>query len=200
MICSILVILCVTKREVGTVNQILPHIIQLLNFLSQGEASPFQSENSFSQLQSLESYNACVIDYTEDDNFGNSQSCSPSTCSFSENESKEKSYFEIVVEERPLHVDQIQISPKDLHEYINPYFLVEDDQPSDLKGDGCIDLFSEECNHPVTIFVSEENIIAIQDQKYENKVETKHVESDYLPMCSPSLEWLKKRLKVSNQK
>ena len=65
-----------------------------------------------------------MIDYIEDDNYGKSQSCSPSTCSFSENASEEKSDFEIVVEERPLHVDQIQISPKDLHEYINPSLLV----------------------------------------------------------------------------
>ena len=40
-------------------------------FLLQEEASPSQSENSFSQQQSLESYNACVIDYTEDDNLEN---------------------------------------------------------------------------------------------------------------------------------
>ena len=113
-------------------------------FLLQEEASPSQSENSFSQLQSLESYNACVIKYTEDDNSEKYQPYSPSTCSFSENTSKEKSDFEIVVEERPLHVDQIQISPKDLHEYINPSLLVEDDQPSDLKGDGCTNLFFEE--------------------------------------------------------
>ena len=37
-------------------------------FLLQEEASPSQSENSFSQLQYFESYNACVIDYIEDDN------------------------------------------------------------------------------------------------------------------------------------
>ena len=60
-----------------------------------------------------------MIDYTEDDNSRKSQSCSPSTCSFSENASKEKSDFEIVVEGRPLHVDQIHISPKDLHDYMN---------------------------------------------------------------------------------
>ena len=66
--------------------------------LLQEEASPPQSENSFSQPRSLESYNACVIDYIEDDNSGKSQSCSPSTCSFFENESKYKSDFEIVVE------------------------------------------------------------------------------------------------------
>ena len=82
------------------------------------EASPSQTENSFLQQQSLESYNACVIDYTEDDNSGKYRSCSPCTCSFSENESKEKSDFEIVLEGRPLHVGQIQTSPKDLHEYI----------------------------------------------------------------------------------
>ena len=92
-------------------------------FLLQEEASPSQSKNSFSQLQSLESYNACVIDYTEDDNSGKSQSCSPSTCSFSKNASKEKSDFEIVVEGRPLHVDQIQISPKYSHDYIKLSFL-----------------------------------------------------------------------------
>ena len=34
-------------------------------------------------------------------------------------------------------------------------FLEEDDQPSDLKGDGCTDLFSEECNQPIIISVSE---------------------------------------------
>ena len=36
--------------------------------------------------------------------------------------------------------------------------------------------FSEECNQPVTISFSEENFIAIQDQKYENIVETRQVE------------------------
>ena len=56
-------------------------------FLLQEEASPSQSENSFSQQQSLESYNACVIDYTENDNSGKYQSCDPSTCSFPENAS-----------------------------------------------------------------------------------------------------------------
>ena len=40
----------------------------------------------------------------------------------------------------------------------------------------------------------------IQYQKYENRVETGHVESDCLPLCFPSFEWLKKRLKVSDQK
>ena len=139
-----------------------------------------------------------MIDYREDDNSEKSQSCDPSICSFSENASKEKSYFEIVVEGRPLHVDQIHISPKYLHDYMKISLLEEDDQPSDLKGDGCTNLFSEECNQPVTIYVNEENIIAIQEQKYENKVETKHVESDYFPLCFPSFEWLKKRLKVSN--
>ena len=82
-----------------------------------------------------------MIDYTEDDNSGKYQSCSPSTCSFSENVIKEKSDFEIVVEGRPLHVDQIHISPKDLHDYMKISLLEEDDQPSDLKGDGCTDLF-----------------------------------------------------------
>ena len=60
-----------------------------------------------------------------------------------------------MVEGRPLHVDQIQISPKYLHDYMKLSLLEEDDQPSDLKGDGCIDLFSKECNQPVTISVSE---------------------------------------------
>ena len=166
--------------------------------LLQEEASPSQSENLFSQLQSLESYNACAIDYKEDGNSGKSQSCCPSTCSFSENASKGKSDFEIVVEGIPLHVDQIHISPKDLHDYMKISLLEEDDQPSDLKGDGCTDLFSEECNHPVTIFVSEENFIAIQYQKYENIVETRHVKDGCLPLCFPSFEWLKKGLKVSD--
>ena len=141
-----------------------------------------------------------MIDYTEDDNSGKSQSCSPSTCSIFENASKVKSDFEIVVEGRPLHVDQIHISPKYLHDYMKISLLEEDDHPSDLKGDGCTDLFFEECNQPITIYVSEENFIAIQDQKHENRVETKHVENDYLLLCFPSFEWLKKRLKVSNQK
>ena len=51
-------------------------------FLLQEEASPSQSENSFSQLQSLESYNACVIDYTKDGNSRKSQSCSPAHVHF----------------------------------------------------------------------------------------------------------------------
>ena len=80
-----------------------------------------------------------------------------------------------MVEGRPLHVDQIHITPKYLHEYIKLSLLEEDDHPSDLKGDGCSDLISEECNQPITISVSEENFIAIQDQKYENRVETRHV-------------------------
>ena len=105
-----------------------------------------------------------------------------------------------MVEGRPLHVNQIQISTKELHEYIKPSLLVEDDQPSDLKGNGCTDLFSEECNQPVTISVSEENFIAIQDQKDENIVETEHVEDDSLSLCFPSFEWLKKGLKVSDKK
>ena len=94
-----------------------------------------------------------------------------------------------------MHVVQIQILPKDLNYYMKLSFLEEDDQPSDLKGDGCTDLFSEECNQPVTISVSEENSIAIQDQKYENIVETRHVEDDCLPLCFPSFEWLKRDLK-----
>ena len=40
----------------------------------------------------------------------------------------------------------------------------------------------------------------IQDQKYENRVETRHVESDCLSLRFPSFEWLKKRLKVSDKK
>ena len=90
-----------------------------------------------------------------------------------------------MVEEGPLCVFQTQISPKDLHEYIRLSLLEEDDQPSDFKGDGCTNLFSEECNQPATISVSEENLIAIQDQKFENRVETEHVESDCLPLCFP---------------
>ena len=62
-------------------------------FLLQEEASPSQSENSFSQQQSLESYNACVIDYIEDDDSRKYHSCSPSTCLFSENASKEELGF-----------------------------------------------------------------------------------------------------------
>ena len=81
-----------------------------------------------------------------------------------------------MLEGRPLHVDQIQISPKDLQEYIKLSLLEEDDHPSDLKGDGCSDFISEECNQLVTISISEQNFIAIQDQKYENIVETRHVE------------------------
>ena len=110
-----------------TINQILPHIIQLLNFCYKKRPPLPNQKIPFSQLQSIESYNSCVIDYTEDDNSGKYKSCSPSTYSFSENASKEKSDFEIVVEGRPLHVDQIQISPKDLHEYINLSLLEEDD-------------------------------------------------------------------------
>ena len=105
-----------------------------------------------------------------------------------------------MVERIPLHVDQIQISPEDLHEHINLSLLGEDDQPSDLKGDGCTNLFSKECNKLVTIYVSEENLIAIQDQNYEIKVDSKHVENDCLPLCFSSFEWLKERVKVSDQK
>ena len=77
--------------------------------------------------------------------------------------------------------------------------LEDDGQPSDLKGDGCSDLFSEECNQSVTISVSEEIFMEIKDQKYEKRVETGHVESDCFPLCFPSFQWLKKRLKVFNQ-
>ena len=86
-----------------------------------------------------------------------------------------------MVEGRPLHVDQIHMSPKDLHDYMNISLLEEDDQP-------------------VTIYVSEENFIAIQDQTYENLVETEHVESDCLPLCFPTFEWLKRGLKLSDHK
>ena len=78
--------------------------------------------------------------------------------------------------------------------------LVEDDHPSDLKGDGCTNLFSKKWNQPVTISVSEENLIAIQYQKDENKVDGKHVKSDCLPLCFYSFKWLKEKLKVSDQK
>ena len=74
------------------------------------------------------------------------------------------------------HVDQIHITPKDLHEYLKLSLLEGDDQPSDLEGDGYTNLFSEECNQPITIYVSEENLIAIQDQKYEDIAKTRHVE------------------------
>ena len=105
-----------------------------------------------------------------------------------------------MVERRPLHVDQIQISPKDLHEYINASLLVEYNQPNDLKGDGCTNLFSKKCNHLITISFSEENIIAIQYQRDENEVDNKHVERDCFPLCFSSFEWLKKRLKISDKK
>ena len=129
-----------------------------------------------------------MIDYIENDNSRKSQACIPPPCLFSKIASKEKTDFEIMVEGRPLHVDQIKISPEALHKNINPSLLVEDDQPSDLKGDGCTNLFTEECNHPVTISISESNIIAIQNPKDENKVGCKHVESDHLALCFPSFE------------
>ena len=81
------------------------------------------------QPQSLQRYNTCVIDYIENDNYGKYQFCGPPTCLFSEIASKEKSDFEKMVEGIPLHVDQIQNSPEDLHEYTKPSLLVEDDQP-----------------------------------------------------------------------
>ena len=112
----------------------------------------------------------------EDDNSRKYQSCSPCTCSFSKNASKEKSDFEIVVEGGLPHVDQIHITPKYLHEYIKLYLLEGDEQPSDLEGEGYTNLFFEECNQPITISVSEENLIAIQDQKYEDIAKTRHVE------------------------
>ena len=68
-----------------------------------------------------------MIDYNEDDDSRKYQSCSPSTCLFSKNASKEKSDFEIMVEGRLLHVDQIHISPKDLHDYMKISLLEEDD-------------------------------------------------------------------------
>ena len=143
IICSILFILYVTKR--GWDYQSNPSsYYSTSKFLLQEEASPSQSENSFSQHQYIESYNACVIDYIEDDDSRKSQSGSPSTSLFSENASKEKSDFEIMVEGILLHVDQIHISTKDLHDYMKISLLEEDDQPSDLKGDGCTDLFSKE--------------------------------------------------------
>ena len=69
-----------------------------------------------------------------------------------------------------------------------------------MKGDSCTNLFFEECNHSITNYVSEQNLIAIQGQKDENKVDSKHVKSDGLPLCFSSFEWPKKRLKVSYQK
>ena len=176
-----------------------PSYYSTSRILIQQEAAPSQSENFSLQPQSLQSYNTHVIDYIENDNSGKSQACSPATCLFSEIASKEKSDFEIMVEGRPLHVDQIQISPEYLHDYIKPTLLVEDDQPSDLKGDGCTNFFYEECNQPVTIYVTGEILIAIQDQKDENRVDSKHVESDCLPSCFSSFEWPNKRVKVSYQ-
>ena len=79
--------------------------------LLQEEATPSQLENSSLHQQSLQSYNTCVIDYIENDNYGKYQFCGPPTCLFSEIASKEKTDFEIMVEGRTLHVDQIQISP-----------------------------------------------------------------------------------------
>ena len=95
--------------------------------LLQEEDAPSQSKNSILQQQSLQSYNTYVNDYIEKDNFGKSEFCSSSKCLFSRIASKEKSYFEKMVEGIPLHVDQIQISPEDLHEHINPSLLGEDD-------------------------------------------------------------------------
>ena len=78
----------------------------------QEEVSPSQTENSFLQQQSLQSYNTYVNDYIENDNSGNSQFCGPPTCLFSEIATKYKSDFEKMVQGIPLRVDQIQISLK----------------------------------------------------------------------------------------
>ena len=58
--------------------------------LLQEEAAPSQSENSFLQQKSIQSYNTHVIDYIENDNSRKYQACSPSTCLFSKIASKEE--------------------------------------------------------------------------------------------------------------
>ena len=78
----------------------------------QEEDSPSQSANSFLQQQYFQSYNTCVIDYIENDNYGKYQLCGPPTCLLSRISSKGKPYFEIMVEGRPMHVDQIQFHLK----------------------------------------------------------------------------------------
>ena len=76
----------------------------------QEEVAPSQSKNSFLQQQSLPSYNTHGIDYIENDNSRKYQACSPPTCLFFEIASKEKSDFEIMVEGKSPHADQIKIS------------------------------------------------------------------------------------------
>ena len=50
------------------------------------------------------------------------------------------------------------------------------------------------------MLVNGENLIAIHDQNSENKVDSKHVESDCFPLCLSSFEMLKQIFRVTNQK
>ena len=91
-------------------------------------ATHFQSENTLLQQQFLQSYNTYVVDYIENSNSGKSQSYSPCTYLFSEIASKEESYLELRVEERPLCVYQTRISPEDLQEHTKPSLFMDDEK------------------------------------------------------------------------
>ena len=58
---------------------------------------------------------------------------------------------------------------------------------------------------PVEYFASSrpvngENLIAIHDQNYENKVYSKDAKGDCLPLCFSSFERMKRRFRVTNKK
>ena len=48
--------------------------------------------------------------------------------------------------------------------------------------------------------VNEENMIAIHDQIFEDRMDSEHDESNCFPLCYASFEFLKQILRASNQK
>ena len=99
----------------------------------QEEATHFQSENSILQQQLLQSSNIYVGDYIKNSNSRNFQSYSPSTCLFSKIERKEGLDFEIMVEERHLRVDQIQISHEYLHEHTKLFLEMDNERMRNIE-------------------------------------------------------------------
>ena len=94
----------------------------------QEEVAHDQSQNTQMQQQLTRSYNAYLVDYIENSNFGKSQSYSPSACLFSEIASNEESDLEFRVEERPLYAYQTQISLEDLQGHTKPSLFMEDEK------------------------------------------------------------------------
>ena len=79
-----------------------------------------------------------------------------------------------MVEEGPLCVFQTQISPEYLHEHTKPYLLVEDEMDEQLK-------------------------YALHSNPYFYDDCNQHDERSCFPLCFSSFDFLKQRLRVSNQ-